>query len=150
MSPELLSSYKGDKHRVRFICRAVSSRPWSHPVSKRVALSGFLLQQLYGETETTLQLYIEGAKRATTNGAGTSSRRMEPFFGIVGQIRFERSQFSNSEVSRSLFPWRSYLDIAGCFNCDDKEHMVRDCFKLLNSLQSRASKIGVLKEKRRV
>lgn len=57
---------------------------------------------------------------------------MEPFFGLVGRGKFQRRNFTKREGQPGFFLRRSPLDVTGCFHCDEKGNIERDCSKPLS------------------
>lgn len=124
--------------------RAVSSKEWSHSALQRVASSGQNVQQLFGELESALQLSRESSGTAS-KVARTERLTSDATIGLTGQDRFKRRQYRHPPARFNSR--KSPLDIAGCFNCDDKDHMARDCPKSLNLPRAAERKIEYLMKK---
>lgn len=146
MSSQFPMSHKGHEYRVRLMRRAVSSRTWSHLAVQRVASQGSSFQQLYGELESALQLHPEGT--ATSNRSADESFKQDETFGFVRLGRYKRRRFANSAGGVRAHGGRNPLDIAGCFNCDSKTHMARDCPSPLNLPRAAKRKLEFLRRKK--
>lgn len=81
MSPRLPMSHKRDKNRAKFMKRAAPSRTWSHPELQRFASQALVFQHLYGELESALQLYWEGA--ATRKRSADENFKRDATLGFV-------------------------------------------------------------------
>lgn len=152
------NSQRGDAHKVDFLSNAVSGYDWTIEPLFRVATHGLNFQQLYGELEAALQLSKDAKvarmkeevfSRAQKKGLGYNGDNTGILF--AGQVRYGREpSWNKSKVSSnrrvgagttngkvSFDP----LSVAGCFNCDEHDHMIKDCPHPLNAARAAVNKL---------
>lgn len=148
LSRQVPTSHRGDAHRIEFLRRAVIGYPWSNEPLSRVATHKLSFQQIYGELEAALQLEKESKIATLRDKIGRSEQQTrDDIVGVnfAGQGRYSRRREQGS-WNRRMNP----LSISGCFNCDDRSHMLKDCPKPRNVARAAARRLEYLRKKSQV
>lgn len=144
MSRQVPRTFQGDAHRIEFLRHAVIGFPWAHDPLSRIASHQLGFQQLYGELEAALQLDKEARLIMSRDEAARSSKSADPIgVNYAGQARYNRSQRNPRPTQR-----KDPLLISGCFNCDDPNHLIKDCPKPKNIAKATARRLEYYKKKR--
>lgn len=149
LSRQVLLSHRGDAHRVGFLRRAVIGYSWSHEPLSRVATHGLTFQQLFGELESALQLDKEAQIAMLRDKASKSYRNVNDEVELVnyaGQGRYKFNQIGNSFKNAKEF---DPLSVAGCLNCGNPAHVLKDCPKPLNVAQAAARRLEYFNKKKK-
>ena len=157
------ASHRGEAHRIEFLHQAVMGLDWSKDPLTRIAPNNLTFEELYGELENALQLEKEAeiAKLRDNismylNKAASDSDGNERIF-YAGQGRYARppSLVNNRGRKAESFGKSSYvpksfdpLSIAGCFNCEGRNHTLSNCPMPLNVKKAAANKLEYYEKKR--
>lgn len=147
LSRQVPVSHRGDAHRIEFLRRSVVGYNWSHEPLSRVATHNLSFQQVYGELEAALQLDKEARIALLRDKASNANKQRNDDIistNFAGQGRYSRGNKSRGETTSTFNP----LSIAGCFNCGDPGHIMKNCPRPLNVAKAAASKIEYLNKKK--
>ena len=142
LSGQAPSSHRGDAHKLEFLLNAVVGAVWSHEILSRVATHNFSFQQLHGELDAALQLQTE-AQQAALRDSATISKKLDYEEEVPGILFARRTRLANhpSSIKFRIPPGSAGgkngasfdpPSISGCFNCEDPNHLMRDCPKTRN------------------
>ena len=150
-------AHRGDAHKVEYLSSAVAGYVWATEPLARVATSGLNFQQLYGELESQLQLSREAEMARLKDEIFSRNRNrhldhQEDVPGILftGQGRYARRpstvRLNRPTKTSSVPPGKREgrfdpLTVAGCFNCGDPGHMVKNCNSPLNVAGAAAGRL---------
>lgn len=153
MSPQVPISHRSDHHKVDWLRCAVVGYHWATEPLSRVATLGLTFQQLYGELESSLKPHTEAAEAAVRDGAirqravsTAVPRIMKADMMYQGQGMYARPNKGVGATrpgggggisgggGRAATPGSfDPLTVAGCFNCDNPGHTMRDCKNPINA-----------------
>lgn len=163
LSPQLPMNYRDDSHKRDYLRVAVVGISWARPPLGRLATVEMSFEQLYAELVSSLQLEEEfeeandpvpsaastapatqgGAKQTFFAGQGMYGR---PSKG-VGSTRPGYSKSGGPPAKDGRGGRFDPLSIAGCFNCDDPKHLLKNCPKPINTIKATERKVAYYDKK---
>lgn len=147
VSRQTPKAHRGDAHKVEFLSSAVAGYDWATEPLGRVATKRLTFQQLYGEIESQLELSKEAEVAKLKDETFTTKRGRNLAYSthLSGVLCTSQGNYARKPytVRFSLPKERSFnarkrtgsfdsLSIAGCFNCGNELHMVKQYRKPLN------------------
>lgn len=163
LSPQLPINYRDDSHKRDYLRVSVVGIPWARPPLGRLATVNMSFEQLYAELVCSLQLEeeFEEANDLNPSGASTSpvvqSSAKQTFFagqGIYGRpnkgfgaTRPGHGKGGGSSTKDGRGARFNPLSIAGCFNCDDPKHVLKNCPKPINTMKATERKVAYYDKK---
>ena len=160
LSPQVPQSHKGDAHKIEFLRNATVGANWATEPLSRIATHGLSFQDVYGELEAALHLQRE-ARLAKARDSITfkkpdvNDEREVPGILYEGQGRYQVSKHgvgdrrnSGWKQTRKEKKERDPLTIMGCFNCDNPNHLLKNCPLALNARRAAEKRIEYYSKKK--
>lgn len=139
LSPQVPQSHRGEAHKTEFLRNATVGAAWATEPLSRIATHNLTFQEVYGELEAALHLNREAKmaemrdKVSLTNSENKSNGDVP---GILykgqGRYHFKKTGIGNRNRQWKADATRKLNDskgtkTRGCFNCGDREHLIKDC-----------------------
>lgn len=166
LSPQLPEIHRGDGHKLVYLRSAVVGIPWTRLPIARLSTTPMDFQQLYDELKAALQLeqeYRSVTSLDATDSAGTTTLALRGTVNptmYAGQGMYGRPNrtIGNTRPTRPLaITGRANsggrgarfdpLTVAGCFNCDSPNHVMKQCPRPINAVKASERKVAYYDKK---
>lgn len=154
LSPQMPPAYRDDTHKRDFLRSAAANMPWAIPPMSRISTNQLSFQQLYMELVSALQLKKEFDPSGAQDSAG--SRGKQVLFegqGMYGRpvkgIGATQSGKPKGVSDKGASPRKRFnpLSVAGCFNCDEPSHTMRNCPLPIDAIKAAKRKVAYYDKK---
>lgn len=161
LAPQLPPNYRDDSHKVGYLRLSVVGVMWAKQTVGRLATEDLSFEQLYSELVNAQQLEVDwnAAPYRTDGGASGSQAGVTKQNFFVGQGMYGRPNKGVGATRPGVARGGSVpakdgrgqrfdpLTIAGCFNCDDPKHLLKDCPKPINTVKATRNKVSYFDKK---
>lgn len=148
-------AYRSDRHKKDFLRHALVGVAWAEPVINRCESEATSFQKMYAELAGALQLNLEG-RQVNELEAAIGQKPMP--IQYAGQGTYGRPSKGVDAPrpagggngggvgsgGRKFDP----LTITGCFNCDAKDHLMKDCKRPIDFVKIADEKLAYWSKKR--
>lgn len=160
LAPQLPMNYRDDSHKRDYLRLSVVGVPWARDPLGRLTTESMSLERLYAELSSELQLYEEfdAASEPNPNGVAATQAVVKPNFyagqGVyggpnkgVGASRPGSWKGKGPAPNDGRGTRFDPLSIAGCFNCDDPKHLLKNCPKPIDAIRATQRKVAYYDKK---
>lgn len=161
LAPQLPPNYRDDSHKVGYLRLSVVGVMWAKQTIGRLATEDLSFEQLYSELVNAQQLEEDWnmAPYRTEGGTSGTQANVAKSNFFTGQGMYGRpnkgvgatrpAAFKSGGAPAKDGSGRRFdpLSIAGCFNCDDPKHVLKDCPKPINTVKTTRNKVAYYDKK---
>lgn len=153
LAPQLPTNYRDDTHKRDYLRLAVVGVPWARAPLGRLTTVDMNFEELYAALISELQLAEEfdAANDPNPNGGMVAQVPSKAYY-FAGQGMYGKSTKSigmpRPTYARGKAPAKADgrtrfdpLTIAGCFNCDDPKHLLKNCPKPVDAIRATKRKV---------
>lgn len=148
-APLLPLAYRSDRHKKDFLRHALVGVAWAEPVINRCESEATSFQKMYAELSGALQLHLEGRQVNEMEAAAEQKPVPIQYSGQGTYGRPSKSVVASKSPGGGAGGGRfDPLTIAGCFNCDAKDHLMKDCKRPIDYVKTADEKLAYWTKKR--